>query len=120
MAFDEELGVTLREAVRAEGFPLDKEYCGRVAMIEGVRRIASLPSGEPLTADLTAALLENFRAAVNTTIASGNVAAISAQSQLPRWAHLRTASVTAADGYVRALRIAGIRVPDTLVEPSSV
>lgn len=110
MPRDIELGRALVQIVRETGFDLSTRYASPAEMRDGIR---GLSAGIGDVA-LQAALLENFRAVVLTTMASGNRESIQAQSRLPRWSRLRAASPVAAEAYSRALRYAGLPVPSAL------
>ena len=116
---DGTLGDELRQICEAAGFRLDLEYATQAAMIRGIREIDDIRSGDQLSPDQRAALIENLRLVVIKTCTNGFLPSVRAQSMLPRWRFLRAASPSAADAFAAVLTRLTLPIPASLMQGSS-
>lgn len=113
---DAELRETLANLAAQAGFELADEYCSGEQMRVGVRQIASLVPGATITAGQRRALMENVRLVIlGTATVPGAQRSVAAQAALPRWEHLRAASIHAAEAYAAVLSHLGVEVPEWLL-----
>ena len=111
---DAELRETLANLAAQAGFEVADEYCSGEQMRVGVRQIASLVPGATITAGQRRALMENVRLVILGTATVPGAQRSVAQAALPRWEHLRAASIHAAEAYATVLSHLGVEVPEWL------
>lgn len=113
---DADLRETLVNLAARAGFEVANEYCTGEQMRIGIRQIAGLAPGAAPTAGQRLALMENLRLViVVTAIVPGAQRSVAAQAALPRWGHLRAASIHAAEAYAAVLSHLGVEVPEWLL-----
>ena len=101
------------------GFDISHPYCDRADLVRAVRELDALAAGGTLTDTHRLALRENVRRVLLRTAAAPRpVPSLAAQSRLPRWRHLRTASPEGADVLAGVLLWGGIEVPEWLLSPT--
>ncbi|MFN0145521.1 MAG: hypothetical protein ACKVT1_03345 [Dehalococcoidia bacterium] len=113
---DVELGRALVRAIEANGFDLTVQYGTGDEMRRCVALLDDPEFDGTLDAEMRRGLLENFRAVVVGTMATGLRSSILAVSKRPRWRYLGQASPAAAAGFAAALRMAKLPVPAALGE----